>query len=726
MPVVLEAQAILEGQVLSGRTRAAVLGANIVVRGTDEGGASDSKGQFRFTTTSSYPLTLDITHIAYKPLDVIVASDTTLILLLTPTHIMGEGVLVTAPHSRAAADVRSAIEIVTAEAMENLGARDVGDVLRPLPSVTISVSATGKQTVSIRGSNANEVAIFLDGLRLNDANSGVADLSSIDMNDLERVEVIKGGATTLFGSGAFGGVVSMTSRRPDSNQVAFYRGYGLTDSGDQDLSASASTRLGPLAVGGRFSGKARRYDGNVLYTKTIGSLAAVLTPRFGDLTVKQYYLNNVLELPTGQIAQSDQTTLTIASYTGSLLGSPDWALFLGRREWGWEDKFFTNLERDLAESGLTARLSRQVNSRRMSSTFQLDYEKQLFNGTNSSFDSFGGSRVEQSSRLARSDWGYSAVLRFLSDDVHPLASKIRWEFGLRGDRIDTKHNVNSFKGSTLGGTVDTVWSLDASIPRGEQSLTRRVGVYLEGSTPLLYYTMFMNQGRNQRLPSLNDLSLWANSVDDIDDADKLAAEFLITTDVGAQVIIGFLTQIDPTANLKATASLFVNQYSNKITYRFLSDTPPVPLNTPSARVAGYDLSLEVEIWLRRLRARWAYQRINLDNPFIFPNKPEARLAYQVELRLGWISGVFDYHRDGPQFVVFNGLATPLQLERRESANLNLILRRQLWHAKVSVAYTIRNLFSDLPVLRGDPAEEGLPPPQYYESHRQIISLRVSL
>ena len=224
MPVVLEAQAILEGQVLSGRTRAAVLGANIVVRGTDEGGASDSKGQFRFTTTSSYPLTLDITHIAYKPLEVIVANDTTLILLLTPTHIMGEGVLVTAPHSRAAADIRSAVEIVTAEAMESLGARDVGDVLRPLPSVTISVSATGKQTVSIRGSNANEVAIFLDGLRLNDANSGVADLSSIDMNDLERVEVIKGGATTLFGSGAFGGVISMTSRRPDSNQVSIYRG----------------------------------------------------------------------------------------------------------------------------------------------------------------------------------------------------------------------------------------------------------------------------------------------------------------------------------------------------------------------------------------------------------------------------------------------------------------------------------------------------------------------
>ncbi len=726
LPALLPAQVVIQGEVSAEGTGAPVVGANVVVKGTGQGGATDVGGKFRFVARAAYPLTLEITHIAYQSREVVLAADTSLVIVLVPHLIRGEDVVITGEKSRAAADVSSAVELVTARTIEALGARDVGDALRPLPSVTITASATGKQTISIRGSNSNEVTVFLDGMRLNDSNTGVADLSAIDLNDLQQVQVVKGGATTLFGPGAFGGVVSMTTRQPDSNRVALVRSYGLTDAVDQDLGASASGRLGPLAVGGHFSGKSRLYDGSVVYTNLFNSIAAAVYMRPGNFSTKRYQMNNLLELPSGEVSQSDHTTLNILSYNGAVLGVPDWSFFAGTRDWGWQDRFFTNLERNLAEASSTARIVKQINNRWLSSTLQLDIDDQSFTGENLVAEDLGSSVARQSSRLARTDLGYSAVFRLISDDVHPLASRIRWEFGLRGDRIDTRHYQELLSSRPAGEGVDTLSFQSAQHDRQDVSLTRRLGVHLEGSAPHLYYTFFMNQGRNQRLPSLNDLFLWANS--DLPDvlAQPLKQEFLSTTDLGMVVFFRPPGYSPTQLEFKVVANLFLNHYANKVTYRFSTDRPPVPLNTLSTRISGYDLSLQASLWDKRLRVQWAYLHINLDDPLVFPNKPEYRLTYQFELSYPWLSVLFDFYRDGPQFVLFNSVLTASQIKERQSANLNIVLRRRLWRANLSLAYSVRNIFSDEPVF-ADPSvgATGLPF-QYFEVHRRILTLRIRL
>ena len=725
LPAALAGQGNMRGSVLAEPTRAPIVGANLVVKGTLEGGATDDAGRFNFPTSQAFPLTLQVSHIGFRTLEVVVTGDTTLEIVMIPAMLRGEDIVVTGKQSRAHAGVSSALEVVTVETIESLGARDVGDVLRPLPSVSVRASATGKQTVSIRGSNPNEVAIFLDGLRLNSANNGVVDLSAIDLNELELVEVIKGGATTLFGQGAFGGVVILTSRPPDSNRVAFFRGYGLTDDGDQDLSVSASGRLGPIAAGGRFSGKSRRYDGSVLNTNLFRTFSAAAYARFGEFAAKQYDINNLLELPNKAVAQSDHTTLSSISYDGSILGSPDWALFLGGREWDWQDRFFTNLERNLAESGLSARITKQRNNKRMSSTFQIDYEEQSFSGDNTTFDPFAGTQFDQSSDLTRTNLGYSAVIRFLSEDTHAAASKIRWELSLRGDQFDTRHDQERLTRRLLS-VLDTLSIGTLTTPRSNQTWTRRMGFHLEGSVPNLYYTFFVNQGRNQRLPSLSDLFLWANEYGSVTGSAPLHPEYLSTTDFGVQFIIQPPTYAPQQLDFRVSADLFLNQYSNKLTYRYSTDSPPVPFNTLTTRVSGYDFALEANLWDRRLNAQWAYQRIHMDDPQVFPNKPESRMTYRAELRFPWLTVAYDFYRDGPQVILVNGFVISQQINQRESANLNVILRLRLWRAKMSLAYTVRNLFSQQPAVGDQSGYTAFLPFQYYEAYRQILTFRVSL
>ncbi len=72
---------------------------------------------------------------------------------------------------------------------------------------------------SIRGSKAEQVLVLLDGVRLNSAHRGAVDLSTLSLRTIERIEVIRGGGSARYGSDAIGGVIVMTSRRPEGTGV---------------------------------------------------------------------------------------------------------------------------------------------------------------------------------------------------------------------------------------------------------------------------------------------------------------------------------------------------------------------------------------------------------------------------------------------------------------------------------------------------------------------------
>ena len=69
-------------------------------------------------------------------------------------------------------------------------------------------------TISLRGSNPDQVRIFLDGVPLNIAAGGGVDVSTLPLGDVERVEVYRGTSPLAFGESAMGGIISITTRTP--------------------------------------------------------------------------------------------------------------------------------------------------------------------------------------------------------------------------------------------------------------------------------------------------------------------------------------------------------------------------------------------------------------------------------------------------------------------------------------------------------------------------------
>ena len=115
-----------------------------------------------------------------------------------------------------AREVGSAVTVITAEQIERQQVRSLADVLRQVPGVALSRSGpTGSQTqVRIRGAEANHTLVLMDGVELNDP-SGASefDFGNMVASDVERIEILRGPQSALYGSEAIGGVINIITKR---------------------------------------------------------------------------------------------------------------------------------------------------------------------------------------------------------------------------------------------------------------------------------------------------------------------------------------------------------------------------------------------------------------------------------------------------------------------------------------------------------------------------------
>lgn len=153
-----------------------------------------------------------------------------------------ETVVVTGTYvPRALAELTSSVSVLDAQRLEQLNKRQLADALRTVPGVSIEQQggSGGLSAVSIRGGEANFTQVLLDGIPLNDptnSRGGSYDIGNINPASIERVEVVRGAQSAIYGSDALAGVVNLISRQPQDQRGASvraelgesgYRNYGV-------------------------------------------------------------------------------------------------------------------------------------------------------------------------------------------------------------------------------------------------------------------------------------------------------------------------------------------------------------------------------------------------------------------------------------------------------------------------------------------------------------------
>jgi vitamin B12 transporter len=152
------------------------------------------------------------------------------------------------------------VTLITADEIQRAGADSLVELLSRAPGVEIATNGGPGSVASVflRGANRGHTLVLIDGLRVGSSSDGATALEAIPLSEVDRIEILRGPASSLYGADAIGGVIQIFTRRGEgafrANASAGYGTYG-TASGTAGIAGSAGALRFALQAG------ARRSDG---------------------------------------------------------------------------------------------------------------------------------------------------------------------------------------------------------------------------------------------------------------------------------------------------------------------------------------------------------------------------------------------------------------------------------------------------------------------------------
>ena len=151
----------------------------------------------------------------------------------------------------------SSVTVITGEQLRRSGQSLLHDALRGTPGLNVvRAGSPGQQTsIFIRGTESRHTKVLLDGIPLNDPSSPsrAFDFSNLSVDNIERVEVLRGPQSTLYGSDAIGGVINIVTRRGQgAPRYRFSTLGGRFGTFRQSASVSGGTERVHYSLGGSF------------------------------------------------------------------------------------------------------------------------------------------------------------------------------------------------------------------------------------------------------------------------------------------------------------------------------------------------------------------------------------------------------------------------------------------------------------------------------------------
>lgn len=140
------------------------------------------------------------------------------------------------------------VDVIDRSAIEAQQAATVSDVLRNLSGVHLQeIHGREGQGVTMQGFTSDQVLVLIDGMPVSASTGSTVNVSDLSTTNIERIEVVRGATSALYGTDAMGGVVNIITRQPDSTALSvFWSGtsYGARNTEDAMLGILADQRVG--------------------------------------------------------------------------------------------------------------------------------------------------------------------------------------------------------------------------------------------------------------------------------------------------------------------------------------------------------------------------------------------------------------------------------------------------------------------------------------------------
>jgi outer membrane receptor for ferrienterochelin and colicins len=239
-----------------------VPGATIVIQGTTAGAVADNKGFFQINKVKPGTYTLRVSLVGYetqeKPVRIHEGENSAGFVMMESDINLNEVVITGTRSEKMLKNVPVITQVIYGRQMLDLGITTVTGALQSMvPGIDVSQFGT-RTSITMQGMDSKYVLFLVDGERIAGEVNGDIDYSMLNMENIERIEVIKGASSSLYGSNAIGGVINIITKRiSKSFEGKLYSRYSKFN----ELFTGAGVSLKKGIIGSRTSFNLSHTDG---------------------------------------------------------------------------------------------------------------------------------------------------------------------------------------------------------------------------------------------------------------------------------------------------------------------------------------------------------------------------------------------------------------------------------------------------------------------------------
>jgi outer membrane receptor for ferrienterochelin and colicins len=580
----------IEGKVVDGATGDPLPGANVILTGTMLGASSDFDGDFRILHVPAGNYKIKATMMGYKAgnqeINIAANATVTVQFSLEQTVIETPGVVVTAgKKAQSFQDVPNSVAIISSLQIKQKNLTYVSDVLEYTPGVTMV-----RGDVNIRGSSGfslgagSRVLLLVDGIPLMPGDSGNIKWEIIPMSQVDRVEVVKGAGSALYGSHALGGVINVITKEPS---VQPYSEVEYSFAGYDE----------PNFAEWRWTNKFRYFQRtDVTHSQRIGNVGMLLSAGYKQSTGYQqngdYERYNLLGHFHFYLSQEKQLTVQTNYTTGNNGETLMWRNQNDVMEmpvpnvgdWTSANKFSLNtVYRHLVNSRFTYKVR--------SSYFYNDWQ-QHYHDNNAVSEAHKLGIETQGDYL----WNDKQSLTFGIEGIYDLTRSIMFgnhDGSTLAAYIQNEMHLLPWFTATLGCRYD-YHHIDTGVE--DKQFNPKLGINIK---PSLLTTIRMAIGRGFRSPTMAEMfSQTTTSGFKVVPNPDLLAEKAWSYEIGLNQVMNDHILLD--------IALFQNDYWN-----FIEPVPDIQnivqfINVSRARIRGVEISLQSGWWKRHITSNLSY------------------------------------------------------------------------------------------------------------------------
>jgi|TARA_B110000438_G_scaffold19839_1_gene18200 outer membrane cobalamin receptor len=710
--IILLVSVTLWGQTITGNisdkvTDAKLSGVNITVVGSDLGVSSNQDGTYELDISGlNLSQEIKFQHIGYDELTYTISELNISINIKMSPRVLQFEAIETAGAKRKAAiakDLPQTVAIIQAEEFELRAFVDAGDLLSTDQSIQVEESLSGRKTISIRGGNADDVLVLYNGFRLNRPYDNVFDLSLVDMQNVEQIEIVKGGHSVLYGPDAFSGVVNIVPKNTKDKNLRFSQQFGSYDSGFWNVNGQVQLGDTFLSVNQKKGSYKRIFE--ELEEESNGLLTS-LTHNAVDMNkvIDGNKINGSLEFNFTHDKQTFDNTrdLNTIKSTNKLLGVQYSGVlsFLGEVDIAYANH---NLSEDQGLSNTTSMISRNLDhdAQKLDARKYIDlgiiewmFGAQLEKSKLKFWDNRNLANINQvglvGANLNRNKFGFATVLK-----IHSKGDKAgHWltdlDVSFRQDRVgDHKSNLN-FR-ADHNQEDDALSFLDFGENKWENNIFK-ISTIASKRLPGRTIAYWVTTGNNIKFPTLQQQI----SLTDAPNSGQrsLNPEKMKSLEIG----INFLSQPKDLSNINAIefqGSLFRNDYINKMRVTYLLGMPVGYYeNIGVANMMGVEGKMKMKTYDGRIIGEMGFSKYNVSDLSAFPFKSIFKVTTSMTAKWKYFSIGSRWFHEGEQVGMINVPGkgfNEIELPAFTNYDIYWTLQLNLGSYKGQLSYSGRNL-----------------------------------